>query len=79
MSDIKTLIIAELEKIIAAKGEACPDIVGETRFLQDLPMDSLDLATLLVTLELETGKDPFRDGFKGFQTLNELSALYQAA
>lgn len=77
-TDITALIIQETENLIRAKGTECPPVSADSRFLQDLPMDSLDLATLLVTLELTLAKDPFRDGFKTFHSVEELSALYRA-
>ncbi len=42
----------------------------------DLPIDSLDLATVVVELEAATGLDPFKDGFIEFQTVGELARLY---
>jgi acyl carrier protein len=41
-----------------------------------LPIDSLDLAGLVVELELATGLDPFKDGFVEFRTAGELADLY---
>jgi acyl carrier protein len=73
------LITEELSRIVAEKGEILPALGPESRFLGgDLPIDSLDLATLLVVLEQRTGQDPFRAGFRQFDTLGELVALYRA-
>jgi acyl carrier protein len=44
-----------------------------------LPMDSLDLATLIVILEINTGLDPFREGFKTFHNVGQLIELYESA
>lgn len=77
MSDISQTIIKETRQVIEQKGEQCPDITLESEFLKDLPMDSLDLATLVVSLEMETGLDPFREGFKTFYTVKELAHLYE--
>lgn len=41
-----------------------------------LPLDSLDLAGILVELESATGKDPFLDGFIDFRTIGQLADLY---
>ena len=72
------LIAEELARIAADKGEALPAIGPDTQFLGgDLPIDSLDLATLLVVLEQRTGQDPFRAGFIQFTTVGELAALYR--
>lgn len=79
MKNLKNLIIEETRKIITEKGVDCPTITLNSEFLNDLPMDSLDLATLIVSLEISTGLDPFRDGFKTFHTVDELINLYTEA
>ncbi|MBP2299091.1 acyl carrier protein [Azospirillum picis] len=81
MTDTMLAMIAEeLERIAVEKGERLPLLTPDSRFLDgDLPIDSLDLATLLVVLEQRTGKDPFRAGFRQFTTVGELAALYTAA
>ena len=74
---IFALIAEELGRIAADKGEVLPSLTADSRFLDgDLPIDSLDLATLLVVLEQRTGQDPFREGFRQFTTVGELAALY---
>ncbi|MCG9737616.1 hypothetical protein L1D32_05550 [Shewanella insulae] len=77
MSKIADIIMKETRLIIENKGEICPDFDQQAKFLSDLPMDSLDLATLIVSLELNTGLDPFRDGFKQFHSIAELITLYE--
>ncbi|WP_413736082.1 hypothetical protein [Shewanella sp. BJSY2023SW005] len=79
MSKIADIIMNETRQLIENKGETCPDFDLSAKFLSDLPMDSLDLATLIVSLELNTGIDPFRDGFKQFHSVAELIALYESA
>ena len=75
--NIYNIIVTQTKKIIEDKSEVCPELTANTEFLKDTPMDSLDLATLLVNLEMELDQDPFRDGFKQFQTIQELADLYQ--
>lgn len=77
MKDIQELIIAQTTALILAKGLPCPAITSQTEFFNDLPIDSLDLATLLVNLELETNIDPFHTGFKTFRSVGELAMLYK--
>ncbi len=77
MSNNQDLIISETIKILTNKGLATVGISSTSRFLTDLGMDSLDLATLIVTLEDLTQRDPFREGFKTFHTVAELAALYE--
>lgn len=76
---ITALIVEELSRIAADKGEVLPPVGPDTVFLgAGLPIDSLDLATLLVVLEQRTGQDPFRAGFRQFTTVGELAGLYRA-
>lgn len=74
------IIAEELARIVADKGETLPPLTPDSVFLGgDLPIDSLDLATLLVVLEQRAGQDPFRAGLRQFTTVGELAALYDMA
>jgi acyl carrier protein len=67
-----------LATIAASKGLAAPKIDPNMQLLGGgLPMDSLDLAALVVELEMVTGYDPFKAGFINFRTAGELAKLYQ--
>lgn len=79
MSNIRELIFSETKNIISNKGIDCPEIKLDSQFLTDLPMDSLDLATLIVSLEMTLNLDPFRDGFKVFHSVGQLIELYEKA
>lgn len=71
------LVVAETVTLLREKGEPVPEIAPEQVFLDGtFPFDSLDLATLIVTLEQKTGQDPFRSGLRQFRTVGELAALY---
>lgn len=73
------LINEELSAIMAEKGDVLPPLTADSVFLGgQSPVDSLDLATLLVTLERRLKVDPFRRGFRQFATAGELAALYVA-
>ena len=73
-------ILTHTKAMIEEKDEPVPTLNAAFTFLSDdSPLDSLDLATLIVTLEEETGLDPFRDGFVEFRTIGELAALYDKA
>jgi acyl carrier protein len=66
-----------LGDLATAKGSRMPLVSPSTRLLGgDLPIDSLDLATLIVELEEVTGTDPFRAGLVDFRTVGELCQLY---
>ena len=73
-------ILSHTQALIEEKGEAIPSLGEDFVFLSDdSPLDSLDLATLIVMLEEETSIDPFRNGFVEFRTAGELRDLYQNA
>ncbi len=75
--EIITSIGAIVSRIIEEKGEKPIEIGADTPFLGgQLPIDSLDLATIVVELDIVTGRDPFKDGFIEFRTVGELAALY---
>ncbi|MBF0286166.1 MAG: acyl carrier protein [Magnetococcales bacterium] len=72
-------ILAILARILRDKGANPPPLDETTVFLGGaIPFDSLDLATLLVEMERATGRDPFKEGFRMFQTVGELAQLYAA-
>ena len=76
-----TEILGQIQRILAdlvsAKGMQIGTVDESTQLLGgDLPIDSLDLATLVVELEQVTGRDPFVAGFIDFRTAGELSSLY---
>ena len=71
------IIIDETIKILKNKGYSDIELSLTSTFLGDLPMDSLDLATLIVSLEIITGLDPFKAGFKTFHNVELLISLYE--
>ncbi|EJN09797.1 hypothetical protein [Herbaspirillum sp. YR522] len=77
-SEIAQLILDSLREFFDEKKLPVPATLGlDSTFLQgDLPMDSLDLAVFLLILEEKTGRDPFRDGFRSFNTVADLVAIY---
>jgi acyl carrier protein len=71
------LIQQELTQVLVEKGVVAPVIGHDTLLLNGpLDIDSLDLATLVVTLEERTGKTPFAQGFVLFHTAGELAKLF---
>jgi acyl carrier protein len=74
-------VLAHIQRILGdlatAKGVPIGPIGESTALLGgDLPIDSLDLAALVVELEEITGCDPFQAGFTDFRTAGDLSRLY---
>ena len=67
-----------LGRIAGNKGATLPSVDATTQLLGGgLPLDSLDLALLVVEMEEATGFDPFASGFVNFRTVGELAQLYQ--
>ncbi len=76
-AQITQAIGAALKRIAADRGEPSVEFTGATLLFGDeLSIDSLDLATVVVELQSLTGKDPFEAGFIEFQTVDELASLF---
>jgi len=76
-SEVVSLIQASLNEILNAKGAGPVSIAPETRLLGgEIPIDSLDLAELVLELQKSTGKDPFANGFINFESADDLSRLF---
>ena len=74
---VTALIADRIRALAAAKGASTPAIVAGTPLFEgQLPIDSLDLAGLVVELETTTGIEPFKNGLVEFHTVGELAALF---
>ncbi len=74
------LICEKVRIAIADKGERERELGPKTVLLGgDLPLDSLDLAAIVIELEHAAGRDPFRDGFVEFRTIGDLAELFDKA
>jgi acyl carrier protein len=79
-TQILNLICERLRDASAAKGSTNVQVNADTAILEgSLPVDSLDLAAIVVELESATGRDPFREGFINFRTVGDLVRLYCGA
>ena len=75
--DVLEHIRKTIAAIAASKGLSAPAVDADTILLGGgLPIDSLDLASLVVELETFAGYDPFKAGFVNFRTAGELARLY---
>lgn len=71
------LIHDELMQMLRDKGATTGEINADTLLLNGpYDIDSLDLATLVVSLEEKTGMTPFANGFVLFHTAGELAKLF---
>ena len=74
---VVALIARRILEIAAQKGAPAPVIAPATPLFEGtLPIDSLDLAGLVVELETATGVEPFREGLVEFHTVGDLAALF---
>ena len=79
-SEIFDFIRERLQDAATAKGAGRVVVNDATLILGGgLPIDSLDLAGIVVQLEQATGHDPFQSGFINLRTVGELARLYSAA
>lgn len=74
-------VLIEIHKIVSqtldGKGLDPMPVEASTELLGgDLPINSLDLATIVSGLEEVCGFDPFAKGFIEFRTAGELAKLY---
>lgn len=77
LRDAKDNIAQIINITVSGRGKTVPQITEDTVLLGDeLPIDSLDLAVLVVEMEQLTGKDPFKHGLINFRTVGELARLY---
>ncbi len=74
---VTAFIDRRIREFAASKGVTLPPIAADTALFEGaLPIDSLDLAALVVELEIATGIEPFRDGLVDFRTVGDLAALF---
>jgi acyl carrier protein len=73
-TEILNLIRQRLQDAAAARGAGPIEVNDDTAILGGaLPVDSLDLAAIVVELEKVTGRDSFRNGFINFCTVGQLA------
>jgi len=76
--DVYQLITKGVAARLTEKGEKVPELGSGTRMLGgELPLDSLDVATILIEMQEQVGVDPFADGFIEFRTIGELVDIYR--
>ena len=75
--DVGNFVFAELQKLRSGKG--FPDLdfnLDDILLGENIGIDSLDLAILVITLEDATELKPFENGFVMFETVGELISLF---
>lgn len=70
-------IIDTISQVLSENGQQVGTLAPSSRVLQDTGLDSLGLAEVVVRLEDKLQKDPFKNGFVNFRTIEELAKLYE--
>lgn len=78
-SGLRQSIVNAINKVRTDSGRPVIECSDDAALTDDLGLDSLDLAVLVVSLEKELGVDPFRDGTANARTLRDLVAVYSKA
>lgn len=76
-SSMSDLVIDTIREVMVENQRAVTELKPETQILAETSLDSLDLAIVVVKMEIKTGKDPFKQGFIFFTTIQELAKLYE--
>lgn len=76
MSSMNELVITTIQEVMAENQRLETALTPQTNILADTSLDSLDLAIVIVKLEQKTGKDPFKEGYIYFSTVEELAKMY---
>lgn len=75
--NVTDFVFSELQKLRLSKG--LPELqfqLDEILLSDNIGIDSLDLAILVISLEEATGLQPFQNGFVMFETVGELITLF---
>lgn len=76
--DIVSVIISEVVDIVTRKGYTAPIItIDSNLFDGTLPIDSLDIASIIIKLEELFDDNPLVVGFNYFQTVGDLACFYK--
>jgi len=76
MNKTLPIVIDTISEVLKGAGQPVPAINSSSRILEDTGLDSLGLAEVVVKLEERLQKDPFKDEFIHFTTVEELARLY---
>lgn len=72
------VIFEVIQGVLADKGNADAVVTAEAT-MGDLGLDSLDMATVVASLELELDHDPFAEATPTFANMGEFAKLYEGA
>ena len=75
---IRQIVVDKVNEVLSDTGRSPLATVNDTdRLMDDIGLDSLDLAVLVVNMEKAVGHDHFREGGRSAQTLADFVSLYK--
>jgi acyl carrier protein len=79
VATIRTTILEVVRQTLLQAGRSAPESLSECMLLADqLRIDSLDFAVIVVELECQLGVDPFRTRRAAVRTLGDLVQVYKS-
>ena len=78
-ADVRCHIVAAIDKILTGSGRTTRPFADDEGLTDDMGLDSLDLAVLVVSLEQQLGVDPFRNDSAAVRSLADLVDIYMSA
>jgi acyl carrier protein len=76
---VRERLVQVVNRIRTDSGRSPLEVSDEHTLSEQLDLDSLDLAVLVVQAEQQLGVDPFRQRTSGVRTFGDLVRLYQQA
>jgi acyl carrier protein len=77
--DIRAAITDAIGRVFRDSAREIPPTHDDAVFGEQIKLDSLDFAVIVVQLEQTLGVDPFRSGARPVQTVGEFIKLYEDA
>jgi len=76
INDIRATIEHVIKRVLTDSGRPTRTFKNDDELGEEIGLDSLDLAVMIVELEQELGVDPFRDGEHSVRTFGDVVSLY---
>jgi acyl carrier protein len=78
VQDMRKTVLDRINEVLRDTGrQPLPELDDADRLMEDIGLDSLDLAVLVVSMERAVGFDPFRGGGKTARTFGDFVSLYE--
>jgi acyl carrier protein len=78
-TDLRTAVTGAIQRVFSDSAREIPSTSDDAVFGEQIKLDSLDFAVIVVQLEQSLSVDPFRDGAQPVRTVGEFVKLYEDA